>query len=199
VELDPSLIAAGTAANAPATDFRYVEADLEDALEQVLAPPLDLVTASALIDLCSAGWLERLVAATLEARAALLMALSYDGRIALEPSHPLDPEMVTLVNRHQRRDKGLGPALGLDAARHLAGLIEAAPGTCHVARSDWRLGPGDEALHAALLDGWAAAAAEVDPRRRGPIERWRAQRLNWVRGGRGKAIVGHEDILFLPP
>ena len=58
-----------------------------DGARDGVGAPVDLVTASALIDLCSAAWLQRLVGAVIEAEAALLIALTYDGRIALEPAH----------------------------------------------------------------------------------------------------------------
>ena len=45
----------------------------------------------------------------------MLFALNYDGRIKCAPGDPDDAAIVALVNRHQRTDKGFGPALGPDA------------------------------------------------------------------------------------
>ena len=74
-----------------------------------------LVTASALLDLVSEPWLCALANRCAECGAAALFALSYDGRIACSPEDPDDGAIVSLVNEHQRTDKGFGPALGPDA------------------------------------------------------------------------------------
>ena len=89
-----------------------VPLDLNRDLEAALDGPVDLVTTSALLDLVSETWLERL-AVEIAARAIpLYAALSYDGRIALTPADPLDAAMVAAVNAHQRTDKGLGRRSG---------------------------------------------------------------------------------------
>jgi hypothetical protein len=71
-------------------------------LDTLDLPEGALVTASALLDLVSAPWLQRLAARAAGAHATCLFALSYDGRIALTPADPLDAEIASLVNRHQR-------------------------------------------------------------------------------------------------
>ena len=55
------------------------------------------------------AWLRALAARCRESGAALLFALSYDGRIQCSPEEPEDAEVRDLVNRHQRTDKGFGP------------------------------------------------------------------------------------------
>src|SRR4051812_25546624 len=65
-----------------------------------------LVTASALLDLVSEEWLRTLAVRCAQAGAAVLFALTYDGRIVCSPPDPDDAEIVSLVNRHQRIDKG---------------------------------------------------------------------------------------------
>ena len=77
---------------------------------------VDLVTTSALLDLVSDDWLERFVVETAARRLPVYAALTYDGRASLEPADRLDEAVIGAVNRHQRRDKGFGPALGPAAA-----------------------------------------------------------------------------------
>jgi len=67
-----------------------------------------LVTASALLDLVSEDWLAALAARCRESGAAILFALSYDGRIRCSPEEPNDATICALVNEHQRTDKGFG-------------------------------------------------------------------------------------------
>lgn len=154
--------------------------------------PLDgvgLVTASALIDLAGADWLEALAARLAAAGTPLYAALTYDGALAFSPAHPDDATIAAAFNRHQRRDKGLGgPALGPLAAARLAAALARRGFRVRLAFSPWRLGPGP--LLEALLDGIAAAAGEAGADA-GP---WRQ-----ARAAATGATVGHLDLLAWPP
>ena len=120
--------------------------------------------------------------------------LTYDGRIEWQPAHPLDPAVRDLVNRHQRTDKGFGPALGPDAAPALAALL---PGA-ELAPSDWRLGPDDGRLQQELLEGYAAAAASMAPEQAAAFRGWREERAACIRSRRSALTIGHQDLLHLP-
>ncbi len=61
--------------------------------------------------------------------------------------------------------------------------------------SEWRLEPGDDAMLAIMIDGAAAAAAEVDRDAHPRIERWRAERHGARAAGALRLAVGHVDIL----
>jgi SAM-dependent methyltransferase len=167
-----------------------------------------LVTAAALLDLVSEPWLLDLLRAAAAAGAPLLLALTYDGRVGLEPRHRLDGPVIGLVNAHQRRDKGLGPALGPSAPARLAHLARTLGFTVAAADSDWLLTREQTALQVALVAGWAAAAteqsaAELDPaqaaERTAVIADWRDIRLGWIGTGNSELTVGHQDALLLPP
>ncbi len=159
-----------------------------------------LVTASALLDLVSDAWLQALVARCRETGAAVLFALTYDGRIDFAPAEPEDDAIRELVNQHQRTDKGFGPAAGPTAAARAGELLTAAG--YHVEReaSDWVLSPESSALQRQLIGGWAAAASAVSPDRSRVIADWSARRMAHVDAGRSQAIVGHKDLAaWLPP
>lgn len=158
----------------------------------------DLVTGSALLDLVSEAWLAGLANRLPEVGAAALFALSYDGLAAWQPHVAGDEEIVKLVNQHQRTDKGFGPALGPDAAATAARLFEARGLSVEEGRSDWRLGPGDQALQQHLHAGWAAAASEMAPHRAEAIQTWLARRIDLLEAGQGHVTVGHLDTLALP-
>jgi hypothetical protein len=158
-----------------------------------------LVTASALLDLMSHEWLEALVEACRNAGCGALFALTYDGRIEWSPSVDPDDELVRdAVNDHQRRDKGVGPALGPTATTAAERLFREAGFEVQVAPSPWRLGPDDQALTVALIEGWAAAAGEQRPEDAPRIREWAARRATAVRGGGVTVEVGHLDLLALP-
>jgi glycosyltransferase involved in cell wall biosynthesis len=153
-----------------------------------------LVTASALLDLVSENWLRTLAECGRESHSALLFALTYDGRIECAPGAPHDAAIRDLVNRHQRRDKGFGPALGPDATQVAVRVLHEAGYHVERDRSDWVLGPESEELQRQLVDGWARAAIEVEPAGRQTIEAWRTQRLEHVDQRRSRLVVGHEDL-----
>jgi hypothetical protein len=154
-----------------------------------------LVTASALLDLVSDAWLEALVARCLEARAAVLFALTYDGRLDYAPAEPEDDWIRDLLNQHQRTDKGLGPAAGPTATTRAAELLAASG--YHVEReaSDWVLtAPESEMLQRQLIAGWGQAATAVAPEQAAVIDDWRERRLAHVDEGHSQLIVGHKDL-----
>jgi hypothetical protein len=152
------------------------------------------VTASALLDLVSERWLLALAGHCRGAGAAVLFALSYDGRIECAPADEEDESVRQLVNAHQRRDKGFGPALG-PAATECAARAFTALGY-HVQRdgSDWILRPDASELQRELIDGWARAAIEMAPARSASIDAWRGRRMTYVTNGRSELRVGHQDL-----
>lgn len=176
-----------------------LEVDFEEHDLAACLPDLrevDLVSAAALLDLVSHAWLDALVAACAAHRNALLLALSYDGRIGFEPRHGDDARVRDALNRHQLRDKGFTTALGPRAAAAAGAKLQRAGYRVTQVRSDWCLARADDGLHDALIGGWADAVREqasVDAH--GWIERWRAWRL----AHRGSLRVGHVDLLALPP
>jgi hypothetical protein len=177
--------------------FSTTPIDIGYDLEAALDGPVDLVTTSALLDLVSADWLERLVVEVAARRLPLYAALTYDGRIELSPADRFDTNIVAAFNRHQRTDKGFGPALGPDAAvavaRHLATVqYEVTQGT-----SDWVLRAEDGAIQNEVLAGWATAAREVgEPL--GDVVNWLTRRRDLVAADRSSMRVGHIDVFARP-
>jgi hypothetical protein len=153
-----------------------------------------LVTASALLDLVSDRWLDALADRCRQIGAAALFALSYDGRILCTPRDQDDETVRDRVNRHQRTDKGFGPALGPDAIEYAQRCFAARGFVVERARSDWTLGADDGELQRQLIEGWASAAVEIAPDRGAMVDGWRRRRLEHVAAGRSAIVVGHEDL-----
>ena len=207
VDRDPALLARLSGEERPQVAIEPVCLDLVEDLERLPLAGVDLITASALLDLVSAGWLERLIAAVLDARKqqtarsgppALLFALSYDGSVIWQPALPEDGAAVALFNRHQRSDKGFGPALGPSAAGEAALQLQAAGFTVTQASSTWRLGPADTAIQREFLVGIAGAAATLAPEST-RLQAWLQERLALVDRGHSAVEVGHQDVLAVPP
>jgi hypothetical protein len=189
VDDDPALLS-----RAPA-NATSVRTDLNHALDDVeLFDGCSLVTASALLDLVSEQWLVKLVDRCRTADAAVLFALSYDGRIECTPRELEDEDVRRLVNAHQKHDKGLGPALGPDAASRAVALLASAGYTTRQDESAWKLTSDMRLLQVELIRGWAGAAAEMAPDREAAIGDWRARRLAHVNEGQSRIVVGHLDV-----
>ncbi|MFT3974024.1 MAG: class I SAM-dependent methyltransferase [Amaricoccus sp.] len=185
LDADPDLLA-HAAQRTPAAETVVMDLSRLDALPLA---GVRLVTASALLDLASAQWLDTLARRLAQANLAVYAALTYDGSLEWTPAHPDDAAVAAGFNRHQRGEKGLGgPALGPDAAPCLAAALTRLGFRVSVAASPWRLHPG--ALLDALTDGIAAAAAETGVETRA----WRQARAATV-----FASVGQVDLFATPP
>ncbi len=175
------------------TTIERREVDLAAELSSLFDPAPDLVTASAFLDLCGADWTGRLVALAAACGAALYTVLTYDGREQWRSPHALDAEVLAAFHGDQRRDKGLGPALGPDAHANLSASLRGHGYRVFEAVSDWKLAPpGDAALIAALADATATAVEDAIGAHR--IGDWKTAR----RAAR-RVTIGHRDLLALPP
>jgi hypothetical protein len=172
--------------------------DLARDLELALDGPLDLVTMSTLLDLVSAEWLERLAVETAARRLPVYAALSYDGRVAFEPGEPHDAEIVEALNRHQRGDKGFGPALGPLAAADAIRRFERIGYSVVHARSDWSLGPDDRAIQDEVVSGFAHAVQELNELPEQRVSEWLTHRRELIAAGQSRIRVGHVDFFALP-
>jgi len=168
--------------------------DLARDLELALDGPLDLITTSALLDLVPQEWLDRLAVESAARNLPVYAALTYSGETTLQPAHAFDVQIVDAVNRHQRTDKGFGPALGPEAAGAAKRSFEAVGYSIMHGRSDWSFGPNDQGIQVEVLTGFAGAARELDDLPAGEIAAWLERRLELVAAGRSSMTVGHVDL-----
>jgi hypothetical protein len=165
-------------------------------LPAVLADePAEALTCQALLDVLTAHEVDVLLASAVACRAAVLLALSVDGDVDLSPGHPDDDAVGEAFDAHQRREGRLGP----DAAGYAADALRGHGYDVSVAATPWRLGPAQSALTRAWVHGRAQAALEQRPDRAGRVAWWRRSREEAARRGRLHAVVGHTDVLGLPP
>ncbi len=196
---DLSLLARASGMARPAgVTVTTVPIDLNRDLEAALDGPIDLVTTSALLDLVSEAWLERLVVETLARSIPFYAALSYDGRIEIGPPHKLDAAIVTAVNKHQRNNKGFGPALGPEAASATIAQFEKLGCKVVHGEADWVAGPGDREFQSEIFSGWASAARDTGDMTLGDIVEWLTFRRDQIVAGHSSIRVGHVDVFALP-
>ena len=163
---------------------------------------VDLCVAAALLDLVSESWIKSVIEICARGSRGALFSTTYDGTVAWDGSAPDadDDLVVELLNRHQTRDKGLGAALGPRAALTARAGFEQIGYRTWLVPSPWRLGARDLALAERLVDGWTAAATEEGhPREAGRIERWAIRKKSALAEGAVTLVVGHLDLLALPP
>ncbi|MBS3785510.1 MAG: class I SAM-dependent methyltransferase [Gammaproteobacteria bacterium] len=163
---------------------------------QSLLAKTDLITASALLDLVSAAWLDALIEQIVARRIPALFALSYNGHIESIPATAADQALVQAVNAHQRSEKGFGPALGPDAGSYCAERFRHHGYHVYVAESPWLLGPDEAELQQLLITGWIQAASAVQPGNATAFAQWQQDHLHQISHKRLR--VGHQDLLALP-
>lgn len=201
---DPALLAhAGARMPTTAADGTPVSAttergDLTDLTAEDLAGT-SLVTASALLDLLTLDEVEALAEACAGAGCPVLLALSVAGRIELTPADPLDEEIATAFNEHQRRTDDRGRRLlGPDAVEAAVAAFERRGATVQVQASPWRLGCPESGLTAEWLRGWVGAAQAQRPGLAPEATAYLRRRLEECAAGELAVGVHHTDLLVLP-
>lgn len=192
------LARASPSASPPYLSVTTTVLDLARDLERVLDGPVNLVTASALLDLVSPAWLDRLIVEVAARRLPFYGALTYDGRAVAEPVVRHDLELLAGFNLHQRTDKGFGPALGPAAAMCAVRRFEQLGYAVVLGRSDWVFGPDDRAIQDALFAGWAEVGLLTTTLSSNEIAGWLAWRRTHLARGRSRLRVGHLDIFARP-
>jgi hypothetical protein len=172
--------------------------DLNRDLEAALDGAVDLVATSALLDLVSEIWLERLVVEIAARSIPLYAALSYDGRIEFTPPDPLDAAVIAAVNAHQLTDKGFGPALGPAAAAFAVARFKALGYSVVHGTSDWMIRPDDRDMQTELLAGWANAVHDTEALSLADTTAWLRRRRESVAAGHSSLHVGHVDFFAIP-
>ncbi len=188
-------LASPLAENVAAT---VVPLDLNLGLEAALDRDVDLVATSALLDLVSSSWLDRLAIALAARGTPLYAALSYDGRIGFVPADPFDAAIVAAVNVHQLGNKGFGAALGPAAAAFAITRFEELGYSVKQGVSDWIIGTEDRDMQSELLAGWASAARETGTIPPAEITAWLGRRRQAVTAGQSSLRVGHVDFFATP-
>ncbi len=198
VDNDLSLLARTPQSSPPDINITTMPLDLNLDLEAALDGPADLVTTSALLDLVSDEWLERLAVEAAVRRLPVYAALSYDGRIEMTPADAADGKIAAAVNAHQRTDKGFGPALGPAAAKAAVERFERVGYSVEQGNADWIFEPKDRDIQIEMLSGWAAAAREMGDVPLPEVIGWLTRRRDLVAAGRSSIRVGHVDFFARP-
>jgi hypothetical protein len=157
-----------------------------------------LVTASALLDLLTAGEVGRLAEAVTGAGCSALFTLSVAGRVTLDPAEPLDAEIAAAFDAHQRRVVAGRRLLGPDAAGVAAEAFARLGAAVTVRPSPWRLGRDRSALAATWLSGWVGIAVQERPELVGAAEGYLSRRLAAVAAHGLSVTVAHDDLLARP-
>jgi hypothetical protein len=155
-----------------------------------------LVTASALLDVLTAGEVTDIAAACVEAGCPALLTLTVAGRVDLVPGDPLDSRIEAAFNDHQQRTVAGRTLLGPAATEATAAAFEQRGATVFRRPSPWRLGPGQAGLIAEWLRGWVGAAVEQRPELAAPAADYLRRRLAAVDVLR--VVVQHTDLLAVP-
>jgi hypothetical protein len=185
---------------APSADLavELCELDLNHHLEDALNGTVDLVTASALLDIVSGEWLDRLLLEITRRGLPFYTTLIYDGRAEIEPADPLDAAIVAAANTHQRTDKGFGLALGPTAAAAAIARLQSLQYAVVSGESDWLIGPNDREIQMKIFGIWGSAGQTIGAVSHADVAGWLARRRDAVIAGCSSIRVGHIDLFASP-
>jgi len=167
----------------------------------------DLVTGSALLDLTSRGWLDKLTEKCAKQSCPVYFSLSYTGEVSWHSTTNKEGDVESLehhsricniFNRHQLRDKGTGPALGPSAVSRLNQLFKSKGYVTKCYSSPWVLDYEDRELKKLLIQGWMHSALEECPEESEMINSWAHSSLRLACSSNSILRVSHLDFLALP-
>ena len=169
--------------------------DLQEAPYGLPLGGVDAVACSALLDLTSWAWMERLIAALCT---PFYASMTVDGRDLWLPRHPGDRAVRAAFQHDQRRDKGLGPALGNDAPDAALQLLAARRFEIHAAESDWRIPRTPPSIAGRFVRMTGRSAHRAAPAQAKEITAWTRTRLRQAQKEQLSIRIGHRDILAFP-
>jgi hypothetical protein len=154
---------------------------------------------TALCDLVSEPWLERMAAACATRKIPFYAALNVTGPARFLPPHRGDAFVRRGFLRDQARDKGFGGrALGHAAPDAIARAFAAHGYAVERAASPWRIPRRFGDMLGELATGCADAAFPHERREAWRLEDWVEDRLDQAAAQRLSATVPHQDVLCLP-
>jgi hypothetical protein len=125
-------------------------------------------------------------------------ALTFDGRVVLEPTDARDAAVLAAAGVFHRRDQGFGPALGADAAAQVLARLRAVGYAVTHDTADWQFGPKDHDIQIHVLESWAGAARETARLAASEIVGWLGHRREQAAAGRLSVRIGHVDVFAMP-
>lgn len=174
-------------------------ANLAEGLNRLPWESVDAVTCSALCDLVSERWLERLAAILARRKLPFYATLNVSGRERFSPPLPGDALVARGFLRDQRRDKGFaGPALGPEAPAAIARVFAAQGYEVLRAPSPWIVPRQARDMAHELAMGHAEAALRHERREAARIREWAEIRGEQADAGQLAVRVEHQDVLCLP-
>jgi len=174
-------------------------ADLAEAPDNLPLHQVDAVVNTALCDLVSRDWIDRMAASCAARRLPFYSALNVTGRERFFPPRLGDALVARGFARDQLRDKGFsGLALGARAPSAIAEAFEAEGYEVLRAPSDWVIPRGASPMLVELVRGHAQAARRWERRLDQDIEAWMLDRIGQASDLRLSARIGHADLLCLP-
>lgn len=201
VDHDPQLLQLADVMTADLARSRNINvrvhaADLATGNVDDITTQSDLITAAALFDLVSSDVIQKMVQSMASNSCAFYTVLTYDGIATWLPETPLNVTLRDAFNRHQQTDKGFGPAAGPAATDVLANAFTAHGYRVIRGRSPWLLDGGLATLRHETDRGWADAVVDGGALDRSAADTWLRTR---EADDQAVTIVGHEDLLALPP
>ena len=111
-----------------------------------------------------------------------------------QPRDKADDAVHEWVNCHQRTDKGLGPALGPQAAEFAVHCLQRQGYHVVTGRSVWQLGTDEAKLQLALAAGYAEAVMQQKEAAATWVNDWLLRRRRLITDSLSNVTVGHTDI-----
>lgn len=158
----------------------------------------DLVSFSAVSDLLSKKFIKCLFN-KIDKGKKLYFSICFDGRVKWKNKHEHDKYIVSIFNQHQKQEKTIGLALGLNSINFIKNISKKNNLKMHIADSSWFINSHDnhsKVFQKSYLNTIYKPLKKYELTDKNMLEDWFRSKAKDIKNDKSNLIVGHKDILI---
>ena len=178
----------------------YITLKKQDLLNSMeLIKDYDIISLSAVSDLLSKNYIKNLFEKTGKGK-IIYFSICFDGRVQWKNKSRYDKYIISMFNQHQKQEKTLGMALGLDSIRVIKDISFRKGLEMHIADSSWVLNTDSKYsidFQIAFLNTIYKPLKNYELVDQDILKEWFQLKVQDIALKKSNIVVGHKDLLII--